>query len=432
MTVIGKSTVPRDCSLDALLGRGVVPSFSELVALAGGEHPSELLRRLMNYHSTDLVLLERAGCLLTEAKTLVQGNGHPQGAGLALPHPIDAEWRFTDRTADDLLAAAVEVTQPGDAILLMGVPSVVLAALRSDYDRYFAMFGENNIITDGLRNLTAGDARLDHGLVEGQLCAAAILDPPWYLDKFCGMLGVASQWLEIGGHLFVSAPSDGVRPSIPEDLRLIGEAATKCGLTFVSQDVAALTYRTPLFELNALRASGVGAWLPEWRRGNLAVYRKNSDTADEFSIEPDYPGFELTLAGVRLRLLQAKLSDPSVELVPIYEGEIFPSVSMRAPRRSEATLWTSGNRAFSVGYSAGLAALIAISNERGVWPKGLDRELSLSRNMRAIDGVQPLIQKLVGLADREFAEAANVLGPTAWETAANDARFLSGSRIVSR
>jgi hypothetical protein len=138
------------------------------------------------------------------------------------------------------------------------------------------------------------------------------------------------------------------------------------------------------------------------------------------------PSFELTLSGIRLRLLGWE-DDPLVEFSPLCEKEIFPSVSMRAPRRAEATLWTSGNRAFIVPERLTLAAMLAIASQRELLPKGLDSELLKCRNQYSIDAVRPLIQKLTELADRELAEAASVVGSAAWERSVNDARFLNVS-----
>jgi hypothetical protein len=429
---MGKTAATRDQLLDDLLKKSASGNFCDFVALAEGKHPSELFQRLIEYPPPDPLLQERARALIVEAQVPVSGNGHPQGAGLALPHPIDSEWRFTDATAELLLEAAVGTTVPGDAILLMGVPSVVLAALRSNHLRRFMVLGEANIITDGLRNLTTEDGRFDYDSAEGHRVGAAILDPPWYLDQFRGMLAEASSRCDIGGHLFVTTPTEGVRPSIPEDLRVISQAATGYGLTQVNSEVGALKYRTPLFELNALRASGIGAWLPDWRRGNLTVYRKDADKVACAGMPTKCAGFEVTLSGIRLRLLDAGPRGTSAELIPIYDGEIFPSVSMRATRRSEACLWTSGNRAFAVDQAACLTALATIADRQGLLPKGLGPKLSLPRNAKTIDGIESLIQKLSELADREYAEAATVLGPAAWETAANDARFLSGSCTMFR
>ena len=109
--------------------------------------------------------------------------------------------------------------------------------------------------------------------------------------------------------------------------------------------------------------------------------------------------FELTLSGIRLRLLGWD-DGPPADFSPLYEGEIFPSVSMRAPRRAEATLWTSGNRAFIVPRGVTLAALLQMASDRQLLPKGLDSELSRFGNRYPIDAVRPLIQNLTELAQR--------------------------------
>ena len=72
---------------------------------------------------------------------------------------MDAEWRFTEGTACSLLERAVAATRSTDTILLMGVPSVAIAAFQSEHDRVFSVLGEANIITDELRELTADDGK---------------------------------------------------------------------------------------------------------------------------------------------------------------------------------------------------------------------------------------------------------------------------------
>jgi hypothetical protein len=415
------SSIEQGDELELLLSEGV-DSFRDLILRSKGKHPTELLHwleiRLQDHPSV------RVRAMIAEARSTDAGGDLPQGRGLALPHPIDAEWRFTDETAEALVDAAVAVTGVGDSVLLMGVPSVVLAAVRCSHDRIFWVRGEPNVITEGLKRLTAADPRFRHDLMCGSArAAAAVLDPPWYLNQFQAMLGQASSHCHKGAHLFVSAPPEGVRPGITYDRRLISEMANRSGLEIASEESGALAYRTPFFELNALRAAGIGAWLPNWRRGNLAIYRKYM-TGKSWPLVAATPGFELTLSGVRLRLLTSKGAKVA-GFTPLYEGEVFPSVSMRAPRRSEAALWTSGNRAFAVDQVTTLAALVAIALDRNLLPKGLDTELLPTGNFLAIDAVESLIHNLVGLAERELAEAASLVGNAAWDTSANDARFLN-------
>jgi hypothetical protein len=363
--------------------------------------------------------------MIVEARAASPGAELPQGGGLALPHPVDAEWRFTEETAEKLVRGAVATTRPGDSILLMGVPSVVLAAAQSQDDRKYWVCGEPNIITDGLRLITAHDPRFHHDIAHESQAAAAIIDPPWYVDQFRGMLSQASHHCRMGAFIFVSTPAEDVRPGIVDDLVRINEAATQLGLVLDNEGPATLVYRTPFFEINALRAAGIGAWLPNWRRGNLSVYRKRL-MGRGWSTTSKVPAFELTLSGVRLRLLGWD-DGTRVLFSPLHEGEIFPSVSMRAQRRAEAALWTSGNRAFTVPKRLTLAAMLEIANERQLLQKGLAPELLKYRNRYPIDAVRPLIQKLTDLAHRELAEAASVVGSAAWERSANDARFLNVS-----
>ena len=211
---------------------------------------------------------------------------------------------------------------------------------------------------------------------------------------------------------------------VADDIAEISRAAAHSGLELRRGHEGALSYRTPLFELNALRAAGVGAWLPNWRRGDLLQYIKRA-SGPIWRTTTALAGFELTLAGVRLRLLSSSASG-SATLAPICDGEVFPSVSARAPGRSDANLWTSGNRAFGVNPAAGLRALMSIAAEQNLWPKDLDLELSAFGRPAPIDSIQSLIHKLSDLADREFAEAASIVGVAAWDQSVNDARFLNG------
>jgi len=411
-------------ALERLLKRGT-RSFRELVAGAGGLFPTDVLQFLEAHRSDDTLDGAAIESMIAEARLASPAKWLPQGHGLALPHPLDAEWRFTDTTAHKLLDLAVAATGPSDLILLIGVPTVALAAALRDDDRRYWICGEQNVINDGVIGRTVLDRRFRHDQVDGAEAGAAIVDPPWYLPQFQEMLGRASRHSRHGGLILISAPGDEVRPGIREDIARIAETALAAGLELVDETKDGLAYRTPFFEINALRAAGIGICLPDWRRGNLAIYRKRS-SGMTWPATPKTPSFELTVAGIRMRLLGWN-DDGGEALVPLYTGEVFPSVSMRAPRRAEATLWTSGNRAFKAPGRLTLAAMLEIAARRQVWPKGLDPEVSRLRNYSSIDAVAPLIQNLCELADRESAEAASLLGSAAWERSASDARFLNAS-----
>jgi len=397
------------------------PSFAQVVAGAGGRHPIDVLAALNAGPGPDARRLAAEAAAPPPALALAQGDG------LALPHPLDAEWRFDDATAKALLARAVDLTQPGDALLLLGVPTVVLAAARSEVARRFVVACEDNVIGAALDIRVAADARFVPAAPEG--CAAAIVDPPWYPAVFDALLTQAGAACREGGWVLVGAPSAGVRPTAAEERVASLATAAGAGLSLLAEEADALTYRTPAFELAAMRASGVSAWLPSWRRGDLLCFRKTGLGAAQ-PLPAARPAFELTLEGVRLRLIAGPAA-PATPLTPLVPGEVFPSVSARAAGRDRANLWTSGNRAFACDPRATLHAMLALAGQNDLWPKGLDPAGIEASDSPSIDPIQ-LVDELARIAARDLAQAAMLVGVSSWDRGVNDARFLNGSSTAFR
>lgn len=392
-------------------------TFAGHVAAAQGRHPIELFTELAA--RTDPLARKLCREAADEGSTFV---ATPQGDGLALPHPLDAEWRFTDRAADDLLGRAVAATRDGDAILLLGVPTVVLAARRSGADRRFVVVSDANTIGAQLATLVAEDTRFP--TASQHVCASAIVDPPWYPAIFASLVAQAAARCDVGATVFVGAPSVGVRPTCPEERDQTLGAALAAGLTHLATEAEALVYRTPAFEAAAMRAAGLNVAMPVWRRGDLLVLRKDRN-GETPSLPPSTPAFELTLQGVRLRLLAQPVTD-AASLMPLVPGEVFPSVSARAPGRARANLWTSGNRAFVCPPLMALAALHTLACQHDLWPKGLDPSGTGLATARRIDPIH-LVNDLARIAARDLAHMQALVGGSSWDQATNDARFLNGS-----
>ncbi|MBI1198712.1 MAG: hypothetical protein GC203_12690 [Phenylobacterium sp.] len=397
-------------------------SFPALVAAAKGRHPIELLADLQGEQSLSAQRLAgEAGAVPLFTPPL------PQGEGLALPHPLDAEWRFCAETARGLVRRAVAVTRPGDKVLLLGVPTVILAAAESAADRRFCVAYEDNIIGVGLAARLGEDPRFQDPVAAD--CAAAIVDPPWYPPVFAGLLGMAATGCSQDAAIFVGTPPLGVRPTSETERAELLATADQLGLSLVDQASESLTYRTPAFEAAAMQAAGVHLWLPTWRRGDLLVFRRG-----EIRVGPPLPtappAFELTLHGVRLRLLAQPAPAPD-GIVPLVNGEVFPSVSTRVSGRAQANLWTSGNRAFSCPPAATLTALQLLAAEHDLWPKGLDPARTETRDSTPIDPIH-LVAELARIAARDLAHSATLVGGSSWDRTANDARFLNGSATMFR
>lgn len=388
-------------------------SFVALVEGCEGMYPADIRDVLAGEGSRFATLLEDA-----EGASAYPG-AYAQGP-LALPHPQDSEWRFSDGCAEALAERAVRAAQE-NAVFCLGVPMVALAAARAGTSR-LCVLGEDNVITRGLIKVIGSKA--DYEPPASGTAGAVVLDPPWYPDAYREMLAVAAKACVVGATLFVGAPAVGSRPRAEVDRNLMVQIAISLGLELVEIEPESLDYRTPMFELNALRAAGVGAALPNWRKGDLFLFRKTGATFEPSQpLSPLRGAFELTLRGVRLRLSAELPSDLAVPL----SLDVFPHVSTRAVGRTRFNLWSSGNRAVAVDRDDALDALLILAERAGVWRRGLSPQATSVVDQTRLDPIQPLIHHLSHLVDLEFLETMACAGDNGWDRSVDDARFLNSS-----
>ena len=273
--------------------------------------------------------------------------------GLPTPHPFDFDWRFTRGTSSELLTKLLAIANPAERFLLLGVPSIyVLAESRGLTDRIIPL-DQNNPLRPSDNKHALGGAVYSYDLIHEvprlPPVDAVLADPPWYVDEAVGFLRSASQSCVRGATVLLSFAPDGMRPEIRDERRQIIARAEALGLSCVGIENLALSYATPFFERNALRASGFQQVAPAWRRGDLLTFRK---TGSSFLMNGSLNAVgsvwdEVSIDGVRYRVRCLKgdgFADP--RLKKLVEGDILPTVSRRDGRRNQALVWTSGNRVF--------------------------------------------------------------------------------------
>ena len=239
------------------------------------------------------------------------------------------------------------------------------------------------------------------------------------------MFGVFAHSCRVGARLFVGAPPAGARPSAIADRDEIIAIAGQFGFTLTSVERSALCYRSPAFELATFRGAGIETALRHWRRGDLLVFEKRMETKSAPRAGKRPTAFEVTLGGVRFRLT-ARSGANHKSLTPVSDNEVFPTVSTRAPRRTLANLWTSGNRAYEVDTLHALAALSAVALASGVATNpSLQLEKMVALNQYS--ETQSLMTQLQDAVARETAAMEALVGGASWLRSVNDARFLNGS-----
>ena len=387
------------------------PTFEGLVLALPGVLPDEALaslRRLSQRIDVDRLVRDAA---TDRCDVLVN-----QVAVLPLPHPLDSEYRFDAATASRLAAILLEATRPGDELLLVGTPTVALELALSGADRRLRFIGSDDCVTTSLA-LACGDQLL-LGRGEGCTAAAALVDPPWYSPAVASMAATCALGVQRGAPVWMVVPTYGARPGADIDRAEYLRCVTGLGLE-TTEDAGGVRYRTPLFELAALAAQGIGR-LSAWRAGEAVLLVANGEACAPAPGPVPRP-CELTVAGVRLRVLGD--NSPNSGLVPVKGCGIFPSVSSRAQGRDTATLWTSGHRAFSVDTARARSALTALSADRyAVWRGRLTCDGNSPNSFSGVADEDQLIHQLAELVEREVSDARRLVGDGAWLDTAMDWR----------
>jgi predicted RNA methylase len=331
---------------------------------------------------------------------------------LPLPHPLEYEWRFTDQTALDLMDLAGRLSSPGESVMLIGTPSVAATAVQLSSKRRVVFVGEDNSVTDAVSRLALNARRRVTVLTSRQAdfdgtAAVVVLDPPWYADFMLPMLAAAALASRVNGYVVLAAPAVGGGPSAPYDQHRMIRVAERFGLMVEEHVRCALSYSSPFFERNALKAVGLTNVPDDWRRGDLAILRKCRRV-----VVPRPPRWthlrlwsEIVLNGTRI---YARRDNPIARqnagmLVPVLPGGVLPSVSRCDPRRRLANVWTAGNRLF---FCPRTDLLVVAAASLGAEVRNVDHSGRGRFTMQERDATARLSKLLQEVASTETNEAA--------------------------
>ena len=273
--------------------------------------------------------------------------------GLPTPNPLAFDWRYTKDTAGELLERVVASTEPTQTVGLLGSPSVYKMAAIREAPRQFILLHQNGSLSIGGPQSLVGSifrrCDMQHDAIDLPPVQAVLADPPWYEAEALAFLRTAARICAEQGKVLLSSAPDGVRPGIQEERDRIITGAAESGLRFLGTERLALSYATPFFEHNALRAAGFVHVAPNWRRGDLLIFER---TGDSFSgpMNPITHSAEWAQADICGATIWVRSKDQqgSIDprLVPLVPGDILPTVSRRDGRGEAADVWTAGNRIY--------------------------------------------------------------------------------------
>jgi hypothetical protein len=321
-------------------------TFAEVVDGLAGADPL-VIRDVLDTLAGDVVVGSQAQALAHEARAR-QAERRPPA--LPIVHPLDYHWRFDKATIKRLVAAAASASEPGDVVVLLGTPSVYLAALEQSLDRRLVLFDWDARIVAVCAAGSRGRAEvldLERDQMPALDAACVVADPPWYPEAITSFANAAAVAMAPAGTLLISFPARLTRPGVEVELEETVEVARADGLELVSHQPLACRYETPPFEEAAMAAGGLNAAPDSWRRGDLLAFTRNCQPAARRPLPgaPEWTVVELDEIPLRVRPGAPRVGRGL--LGHLVDGDVLATVSRRAKVRERVALWTSRNRIFS-------------------------------------------------------------------------------------
>lgn len=331
--------------------------------------------------------------------------------GLPTPNPLAFDWRYTKDTAGELLERVVASTGPTQTVALLGSPSVYKLAASREAPRQFILLDQNGSLSiDGPQSFSGNVFRrcdMQHDAIDLPPVQAVLADPPWYEDETLIFLRTAARICADRGKVLLSYAPDGVRPGVREERQRIIVGAAESGLKFLGIERLVLSYATPFFEHNSLRAAGFAHVPPNWRRGDLLRFERTSDPfsspMNTITHSAEWTQADILGATIWVRSKdQQGFIDPT--LVPLVQGDVLPTVSRRDDRREAAHVWTAGNRIYRCEGSHILSTILhAISISKAPL-EAVQRSLQRSLDHFEAAKVADSVAQVEGIIQTELQE----------------------------
>src|SRR6266540_1570250 len=171
------------------LDNDTLPDITRVFEESPGVYPTTLLALWAEE-------LKRRGLEPTGSTSADHDN---ESDNLPVEHALDSDWRFTKDSAIEIAALALSVARDGDFVAHIGTPSTFLRCVLGSNGQRHVLLDRNVSVLDAFVARGVGPPHVMLGVDLRAVArlhlhaAAAVVDPPWYLDDTLLFLGVAAE-----------------------------------------------------------------------------------------------------------------------------------------------------------------------------------------------------------------------------------------------
>ena len=181
-----------------------------------------------------------------------------------------------------------------------------------------------------------------------------VMDPPWYNIYYELFFDRAMLMAQMDSCIVCVMPPSFTRATADKEKeQLLKLLDNQYGLKKLHYYSGVVSYHTPPYEQNVLKANGICCIPANWRIGDiLVVQKKGSGTRKKAVYLPSEESVlwdEVSIGPVRIKIRHEKdqFDTYNIKLDSIYPNDIYPSVKRSSRGKSVAiNVWTSGNRVF--------------------------------------------------------------------------------------
>ena len=323
--------------------------FNSLMKNNGGIHPIDLMNSLHRLYKCKKIHKSKYRRLVQSAERKGQVAAEDMPNCLPVPHLLDYDWRFSRNGIENLARALRNSIQDNKAtVAFIGTPSLFKYCIEALHQNIRLVLVDQNaekhatgIMSDRIKYINV-DIRGSCKVLKAIYADFIVMDPPWYKNYY---------------ELFF-------------DRAMLKRLDDQYGLKKLHYHSGIVSYHTPPYEQNVLKANGIRCIPANWRIGDILVVQKkepgnrrgNVSLPSEESILWD----EISIGSVRIKIRheQEQIDTYDIKLDSIYPNDIYPSVKRSSRGKGvDINVWTSGNRVFRCNNPALLYFALLHHNE---------------------------------------------------------------------
>lgn len=338
---------------------------------------------------------------------------------LPVPHILDYDWRFS-RVGLEYMANVIKqnLKKNNEVVVFLGTPTL----FRYCYSKNF--FGVKLVLVDINADKYSGGIDPDRAVCIkcnlNDVCTElfsihadiVVMDPPWYLNYYQLFFDRAAIMSDLGTQIMCIMPPKFTKSETESETYSLLEMLKK-GYGFVKKHyfTGVVTYHTPPYEQNVLKANGICCNPRNWRTGDLLIVKKMYNAVvthpPNFSIK-ELQWDEVCVNNIRIkyRAYESKIDNYNIELERIFDGDIYPSVKRSFGGKKTINVWTSGNRVFWCNNVA-ILKLILHNIDKDIFDVIVENGYKIpnKEELEQLEKIQGMLQDVIRLEVEEYGSS---------------------------